>query len=205
MVAGMERRRVAWLLSLALTAVGGLLAHALTYRLASPAGAGAHAHPHSPGRPHPDSVHPALAHWQACLAVCAAVALVALAASLVMRLRGHPAVAPPVWLFALFPPVGFVVQEQLERLFAGGGALLAADTAVVVGVLLQIPFALAAYLAARALVALAAALVETVRARSRTRLAPLSLARPVAACARRPIASALALGHGQRAPPVPAV
>ena len=204
MVVGMERRRVAWLLSLALTAVGGLLAHALTYRLASPASA-AQSHPHAPGRTHPDSAHPALAHWQACLAVCVAVALVALAASLVMRLRSHRALAPPVWLFALFPPVGFVVQEQLERLFAGGGALLSADTALAAGVLLQIPFALAAYVAARALVALAVALVETVRARSRPRLASLTLVRPVVACARRPSASALALGYGQRAPPLPAV
>jgi hypothetical protein len=71
----MSARRLAWLLCLALMAVGSVFAHALAYRLAAPAH-GSHA---GMNHAHGESVFP---HLEVCLAVCGAVSLVALGISL---------------------------------------------------------------------------------------------------------------------------
>jgi hypothetical protein len=195
----MERRSLAWLLSLTLMVVGGFFAHALAYRLVAPEPARSHRHGAA-------DVHGYLIHWRMCLAVCCTIALVALAASVLTRVWAHGAVAAPGWLFALFPPVGFVVQEHLERLIATGTFPLAAalEPTFAVGLLLQLPFALAAYLVARALIGLAVAVVRRLaREPRRWRLAREPARRPCAQVAVVRV-SALALGHGQRAPPVAA-
>lgn len=194
----MQRRRVAWLTSLTLMAVGGALAHALAYRLVAPTAVEAHGHSAA-------EIHGYLPHLRICLAICGAVALVALAAALFSRVRAQ-AVAAPLWLFALFPPVGFAVQEHLERLFTTGAFPIAAalEPTFLVGLVLQIPFALAAYLAARALIALAVAVARRLLADPRRcpqRCAPAP--RPAVRIALLR-ASVLALGHGQRGPPLPA-
>ena len=191
----MERRRVAWLLSLALMTTGAMSAHALAYRLVEPTH-------HMDGTMHASTAHGYLGHLWACLAVCVVIALAALVGSAVTRIRrGHPP-RVPLWLFALVPPVGFAMQEHLEHVIATGSlpALAGVDPMFAVGLVLQLPFALAAYLAARALLALAEALVACLRASPRPRLASLrdALPRPPLV---RPRISALALGHGQRAPP----
>jgi hypothetical protein len=95
----------------------------------------------------------------------------------------------PAWLFAVVPPLAFGVQEHLERALQGeptAGAAL--EPTFVLGLVLQVPFALLAYLLARLLlgaVALAARLVAAtprlarprspslaVRARAAARLDP---------------------------------
>lgn len=117
--------------------------------------------------------------------------------------RNRPGFKTP-WAFALLPPGAYVVQEHFERLLHDGSFPFAAslDPTFVVGLLLQIPFALAALLLARGLVALADAL---------TRRGPRRSPRLVRGemCPRGPIAlinpsriGLLALGHGQRAPPL---
>jgi hypothetical protein len=196
----MERRHVAWLLSLALMAVGGVLAHLLAYRLAVPDHA-------MRGEALAHTGHGAASgHWQLCFAVCGSIALVGILASLVDRLRGGGPLRVPLWVFALVPPVGFAVQEHLERLLSGGALahLTAIEPVFLIGIVLQLPFALLAYVTARALLALAAAFVETLRARRRAALVShdLVLARPPDR--RTPRASVLARGYGQRAPPLAA-
>jgi len=142
-----------------------------------------------------------------CVALCATVVLLALAASFAARLGSVRTLSPPLWLFALLPPAGFAVQEHLERLFHTGSIPYATtlETVFLVGVLLQLPFALAAYLAARALVSLAVAVVEHLRAPYRPRLVSLSLTVPVSL--RLPALRGLVRsgGLGGRAPPAPAV
>ncbi len=195
----MERRRIAWLLSLALMAVGGVVAHMLAYRFVAP-------HPYARGRMLESTGHGYLEHLPLCLAICGAVAVFALLASVVTRVRGGRALHAPVWLFALVPPLGFVVQEHLERLLHSGAFPHAAalEPTFAVGLLLQLPFALAAFLAARALLALAVVLVETLGEKPRPRLFSLDVAAARVAERPRPRSSTFALGYAQRAPPVPA-
>lgn len=190
----MRAHRLAWVASLALMTVGGVVAHAAAYRLVAPE---MHGHHHGGG----------LAHLRFCVALCATVVLLALAASFAARLGSIRSLGPPLWLFALLPPVGFAVQEHLERLFHTGSVPYAAslETVFLVGIVLQLPFALTAYLAARALVRLAFAVVERLRAAYRPRLVSLSLTIPVSL--RLPALRGLALSGalGGRAPPAPAV
>jgi hypothetical protein len=199
-VAAVERRRIAWLLSFTLMAAGAVTAHALAYRLVAPAH-------HMDSSMHAETNHGYISHLDACLAICGAIAILALVASLVSRLRRGHLPRAPLWLFAVVPPAGFAVQEHLEHVLATGAlpATAALDGAFIVGVVLQLPFAIAAYLAARALLALASALVDSLRAPTRARLLALAVLPPGAAPAARPRRSALALGYGQRAPPLGAV
>jgi hypothetical protein len=181
-------------------AIGGVFAHLFAYRLVAP-------DPHAHHRMMEASGHGYFAHIEFCLAVCGAVVLLALLASVASRASGLVSIRAPLWIFALVPPAGFALQEHLERFLHTGAfpQTAAFEPTFVVGLLLQLPFALAAYLAVRALLALASAIVETLRAPPRPRLTSLHVPLPIAAPTRRPRASALALGYGQRAPPLAAV
>lgn len=196
MMRAMQRRRLAWLLSLALMAIGGLFAHMLAYVLVAP-------HGEHRAQLLTQTGHDYHAHWRLCVAVCGAVALIGLGASVAERARGERPLQLPLWIFALVPPVGFVLQEHLERLLhTGTFPLLAAlQPTFVVGILLQVPFALAAFLVARALLAFAAAIVRSLGSASRPRLASAAAWRRPRSAAALPRLSALALGHGPRAPP----
>lgn len=191
----MRAHRLAWLASLALMAAGGVTAHAAAYRLVAP--------------PHPGHHHAAeggLAHLHLCLALCGTVVLVAFGASLLARARAWHALRPPLWLFAVLPPAGFAVQEHLERLLQTGALPwgTALEAVFAVGVLLQIPFALAAYLAARVLFTLAAVVVAELRRAYRPARVSLSLLFPVSYVLRVPRELVPAGGLGGRAPPAAA-
>jgi hypothetical protein len=176
-----ERLRPAWLLGLPLLAVGWLSAHALAYELVPAAEHG----------------HGYLAQAPLFLTLCAATVSVALAA----RIAGRRGRILPRWLAGALPLLGFAVQEHLERGLALGAVPwgTALEPVFLLGLVLQLPFALAALLVARALTALA----DAVAARP--------VARPRVACqlpSPRPdeakLAGALALARGWagRAPPV---
>ena len=67
----------------------------------------------------------------------------------------------PRWVFACLPPLVFFVQEHVEHLISHGAPwTLAVDPTFVAGLCLQAPFALAAYLVARLLVAAATAIAR---------------------------------------------
>ena len=185
----MGRRRAAWLLALGLTAGGGLLAHLAAYGLLLS------------GQEH--AAHHHAAQLRLCLAACGTVMLVGLLASQLDRRRCAP--TAPIWIFALVPPVGFVVQEQLAWLLHRGaeGPAALRLTAVVLGLVVQIPFAVAAFMAARSLLALAFALSGGLRQTPRLRLLPPRMAFPAVVDRRGPGATR-ALGLGQCAPPAPA-
>jgi hypothetical protein len=107
--------------------------------------------------------------------------------------RTHGRQTPLV--FAALPPLAFVVQEHAERL-----ELVVTEPAFMVGLALQLPFALAALVAARAFLGLADLIVEAFAARPprlrRARQAPA----PVAS-AETPRPSFLAGSRLSRAPP----
>jgi aminoglycoside phosphotransferase len=82
-----------------------------------------------------------------------AAAAVSLAVTALDVARGRPARHAPAWAFGLVPPAGFALQELLElSLHTGtfGWRAILAPT-FLPGLLLQLPFALAAYVAARLL------------------------------------------------------
>lgn len=196
----MTRRRAAWLISLPLVLFSWLGAHCLAYRLAAP-GAEHHMGLHA------ESGHAYLGYTPAFAIWLAALALAGLLLCVAAGLRGGRPSRPPVRLFVLLPPVGFVVQEHAERLL-GTGAVppdLVTEPAFVLGLALELPFALAALLVAYALQTLAFGAGRSLaRTLAIERLVPLSrpAPAPLPASATLVTPSVLALGHGQRAPPI---
>lgn len=181
----MRRNRLSWLLFVPLTAIGGLVAHVAVQAVAVPAHHGARV-PHS---------HIDIGHWPLCAAVCGVVGLAGLALA---GVRGRPA-RVPLWVFALVPPVGFAVQEEIFAL-SEGLATPSAGLSLALGLTLQIPFALAAFLVARALLTFAVTVVRSFRGRAAALVrAPAFFLEPLGATWPQP--RAFVLGHGQRAPP----
>jgi hypothetical protein len=175
-----ERLRPAWLLSLPLLAVAWLSAHALAYELV----------------PVEQHGHGYLAQAPLFLTLCAATASLALAA----RMAGRRGRALPSWPAGLLPLLGFALQEHLERGLALGAVpwATALEPVFLLGLALQLPFALAALLVARALTAVADAIAPRTLRRPRR---GLQLAVPRPPLAKVSAAAVLARGWAGRAPP----
>jgi hypothetical protein len=198
----MTRRVAAWVIALPLAVASWLGAHCLSYWLVSP-GAEEHMGLHAEHGHAWLGYTPSLAIWGLTLVVAGLVLCVG------EGLRGRRPSVVPLRLFALLPATGFVVQEHLERLIGTGSVPvdLVAEPTFLVGLALQLPFALAALLLTRALYAIGFGLGRTIGGR-------LVLGRPVSsgppsllrlpACPTLIRPSVLALGHGQRAPPATA-
>jgi hypothetical protein len=144
----------AWLAAAPLVAAGVLVAHELAYRLtATPTG----------------SAHGYLEHAPQVLVALAVVGLALAALTRSSR-------TPRIWVFPLTGLAAFALQEHVEALAHGGDVpLLLASPAFLVGVVLQLPFALAAWLLARALLGL---LEEAPARRARLPRALLRLGEP---------------------------
>lgn len=191
-----NRRRLVWVLCLALAAIGSLAGHWLAYVLAAPG------HAERAGLL-AGTGHGYLAYAPVVVGLCVAAILVSLVGCVVHAKGGQRNVGMPPLLFAVLPAVAFTVQEHLERLLhhGGGSALAAADPLFFFGLLIQLPLALAALAVARALLAFAENLVKPGRGVWRVaRVATPSGLVPIPAVS-PPRISALALGHGQRSPP----
>jgi hypothetical protein len=190
------RRQASWTLSLALAVAGSQAAHALTYRIVAP---DAHERAHLLA----DTGHAYLSLLPLVLALCTAAALAALWCQFRATAReGLPAPAGAL-RYAILPVAVFALQEHFERLVHDGSfpTTLALQRTFLLGVALQLPFAVLAYLLARALLRAVSAIAGRV-----------ARARPFAARppqARRPPAFVpfrrftLALGFGTRGPPLP--
>jgi hypothetical protein len=140
------RRGAAWGLALPLALVGSQAAHAVAYALVYPQAGTRALTLFATG-------HAYLSYVPLLLAGAGAAAAVALAVTALDAAVGRPVRDVPAWAFALVPPVGFAIQELLElSLHTGtlGWRAVLAPT-FLPGLLLQLPFALAAYVAARLL------------------------------------------------------
>jgi hypothetical protein len=192
----MSRRSVAWLLTLPLAVIGAQLAHEVAYRLVE---SGAHERAHLLA----DTGHGYLRLTAAGLGVLVA----AIFFSLVLEVRslGRDAAPqrPRLWAFAAFVPATFIFQEHAERLLHDGafpwGAAL--EPTFLVGIVLQLPFAVLAYAVARLLLGVARALAALLRRAEPPRL-------PARAAIRRaahdvPVSSFLGFARRTRAPPTP--
>jgi hypothetical protein len=105
-----------------------------------------------------------------------------------------PAGNAPRWIFAICPPLAFLLQESAERGFEPG---FLAEPAVLAGLALQIPFALLAWGLARLLLRAAESLGSLLRQTQRPRGA-VCPPRPVRAAAPR---GAFLLPGAGRGPP----
>jgi hypothetical protein len=185
-------QRFAWLLSLGLTVAGALAAHGLAYRFAEP---------HAERREHllEETGHGYL-HTTQLASLCVALVVVGFAGAMLAGARR--AERPPLWVFALAPPIGFALQEHCERILASdaGGLHTILEPTFLFGLLLQFPFALVALLVARALLAAAGALARRLGTLPRAKLAPDPCLAVPAACW-IPAAPTLVGARGQRAPP----
>jgi hypothetical protein len=192
------RARSAWLVALPLVLAGWLAAHSLAYRLA---GADGHGH----GGLHAPPAHGYLAHAPALLAALAvgAVGVLLLRVAAAARRRRSSGVNPAG--LVCLPVAGFAVQEHVERLVHTGALPLAtvAEPTFVIGLALQLPFALAALFVARVAVRAADGLGANIAlARHRARAdAPAAFAWPRRD--RDPRYPRLARWSTGRAPPLP--
>jgi hypothetical protein len=132
--------RSAWLVSLPIALAGCLAAHVAAYALATPEAAASHVHGYLAQLP---------------LVGGGALAVV-LAGTLRHALRGRAGCRPSPLLFAMLPPLAFALQEHVERL--GHPALVVLEPTFLVGLALQLPFGLLAWLLARAILHAAEAL-----------------------------------------------
>jgi hypothetical protein len=184
----MQNRRLPWLLSLPLMAAGCLGAHSAAYRLVEPAGQ--------------EPAHDYLTIVPLLIAIGVAVGLVAALGSV---LAGRSGAGAPVHLFALLPPLAFTLQEHLERAFQPGTTALgtALEPAFLVGLALQLPFALGALAVARSLLRVAEAAAGALLRVTRRRIRPPRTLRPALFLDTPPLPARSSRRAG-RAPPLAA-
>jgi hypothetical protein len=194
MIEAVEKARAAWLTSLGLLGAGWVTAHVLSYLILVPA-------------PERSEMMARTGHAyfrpDDLLLLCGTIA----AAGLVLVLIGGPArrTARPL-LLALVPVLGFVVQEHLERTVHGGAfpLHLVTEPRFLLGLALQVPFALCALLFAAVLLRAANRLARALRA--------VSVPTPLVGwdgvtlfpCLDLPRRAALAAGYSERGPPLSA-
>jgi hypothetical protein len=194
----MGGRPAAWLVALPLVTVGWLIAHSLAYVVVAP-------DTHHRAQLLAETGHGYLGAAPIVVACALTVLFCGFGLTLLDRVRGAAGRPCALWPLAMAAPLGFAVQEHLERLielhaFPAGAAL---EPTFLVGIALQLPFAAAALLIARGILelgdALGGALVAT--------LAPRTVAVPMAPRRLRwhaPTLTSLpvlATGHAERAPP----
>jgi hypothetical protein len=185
------RRGLTWALILPLVLLGTEAAHAIAYEVVYPQ---AHA------RILLETGHGYLNWLPLALALAGAVALAALCVAAADAARGRPARYLPASAFALLPPATFVIQELLElSLHTGsfGWRALLAPT-FLPGLALQLPLALAAYVAARLLLRTAERIGRALAQPRTPQTLSQLLTAPVAATLRHRVVVA---GCSSRGPP----
>ena len=192
------RRSLAWLVAVPLMLVGSQAAHVLAFRLVYP-DTGVRL------RQLVETGHSYLDFLPFVLGLGASVTVLSLLVSVFDGARGRSQRALPAWTFALLPLGGFTVQEHLERWLASGAMPwheFAAPT-FLPGLALQLPFGLAAYLAARFLLRVAERAGRALGASTpvRPRLSPAALVAPVSV-SQPPRATPISLALAKRGPPL---
>jgi len=186
----MRESRFVWLLSLPLVLAGCLTAHVAAYFLVAP-------ETRERAEVLSQTGHAYLAHLPVIGAALATAALVGLGRVALASARGRRTPRPAPWLFALLPPLAFTAQEHVERLLSSGGSPVL-EHAFAIGLLLQAPFALLAWLLARTLLRAAVSLGAALR-RPTPRATP-HLAPEPARCS-EPLRRSAVLRRSPRAPP----
>jgi hypothetical protein len=190
-----RRRSLAWIVAATLGVAGSQAAHALAYVLAAPAGSERAELLRQTG-------HGYLSYAPFLLALGTVAVLLALVSEARLGAARRPSGRLRLWPFAAFAPLLFICQEHAERLAHDGSFPWSAalEPSFGVGLLLQAPLALLAYLAARLLLHAARALGLRL-GRPEASVPPYSPPwTPAPALPRR--RPALASGCGTRGPPL---
>ncbi len=184
-------------LLLTLSGLGWAAAHALAHRLVSTDAV--------PGMP---TVEGYLGYLPVSLALCLALAL-PLAAGVVSGMGWKRTSPRSLWLFGVVPVLGFVGHALAEPLISGSATVSATSAAalhmvpvVLVGLLVQIPFALAAVAIGSRIFAFAETMARWLVG-PRSAVGRRTAERPRPARAGRLPAFRLDFDHSQRAPPSP--
>ena len=141
------RRSLAWLVAVPLMLAGSQVAHALAYRIV---------YPQASVRLQDlvETGHGYMSALPLALGVAGAIVVLSLAATAADAALGRGVRPLPLWVFALLPVVGFAIQEYVERWLSWGFFPWYAclQPTFMIGIALQVPFGVLAYLAARLLV-----------------------------------------------------
>jgi hypothetical protein len=193
--ATVRRRRLIVPLLLALSGLGWAAAHAVAHQTVMP------------GEKLRESVlHGYPSYLPTSLALCLALAL-ALAAAAAVGLRWRPGSGRSLWMFGVVPVLGFAGHALAEPLVSGSAtavptfsrsAMLA--PVVLVGLLVQLPFALVAVALASGILRVAEGIARTLAASTESSGAREPQRHGLPRAARVP-AFRLDRAHGQRAPP----
>ena len=186
--------RTAWLTSLGLLGAGWVTAHVLSYLIIVPNTAERERMLMATGHGYFRTFD--------LLVLCFTLTLAGLAMCVLVG-PNQPFRAPSPWILALLPPVGFVIQEHSERLFAEGAVPthLLTEPRFLLGLLLQVPFGLCALFVARFLVTVARSLALAAGRSARPELVSADVQWAPAPRPCWPRVSVLALRQGERAPP----
>jgi hypothetical protein len=184
------RRLLAWLVALPLTAAGTYLTHSLLPARAHAGG----------GHTHPTTDTGLLGFLCSAPFLLSTIGLLALLVAI--RVVQTRSTSVSAWPFALLVPLGFLIHHHLEHFVGGSPAPLGAlvGSELLVGLALQLPFALLAYLVVSALLRVADSLVAALSARRRRRVVPTA-ASPIRISVSTPRIALLATAAAPRAPP----
>jgi hypothetical protein len=193
------RRALAWALIAPLAILGSQFAHVVAYRGVEPDASARAALLTSTGHSYLDYVPLAVALMTA-LGAFAAIGQFRLA------LQGSPTTRVRWAPFAGLPLIVFALQEHFERLVHDGSIPWTAATAptFLLGLALQLPFALLAYGIARFVLRAVRSLAHAIAARRRARRLPATRTRRIPLTLGVPHATGLARGWTGRGPPLPA-
>lgn len=188
-----------WPASLSVCVASWLIAHSLAYRLVASGDEGSGALVERSGHGH-------LAFSPYLMAVSVTVLVLALGGAVAAGAAGRARPGVPLAPFVLLPLLDYICHVGLESLQHGGevSAGAALEPVFLLGLALQVPFALALLLLARTAIAWAEALGRGLTPRWRPRpFAPVSSAPPrlLIGTEHRPIIPALASGCAERGPP----
>jgi hypothetical protein len=189
---------VVWALALVLAGAGSQIAHAVAYRLVTP-------DEHDRAQVLAATGHHYFGYVRPLLALAIGIVVVVLVAEVLAARRGSSLCAPRPWRFGVVALVVLFAQEHLER-FAHDGVFpwtAVLEPTFVAALVLQVPFALAAYLVARVLLSAARAVGQRLREAPPRRPPAVGLTWSRAVVHVRRV-TALALGYGERGPPVAA-
>jgi hypothetical protein len=189
------RHRLAWLSTAPLMLAGLLAGHAVGYRLAF-------SDPHARADALGHSGHSYFAYLPFALAISVSVLLAGLVLHAISAFRGEPRRPAASPVIVLLPPVAFLAQEVTERLVHTGQIpwTVVVQPAFLIGLALQLPFALAALVLAWALDFAARAVGGALASRPRLTV-EVEVPIPVLVTA-GPRVAGLARGYAERAPPL---